>query len=100
FREFWSQYPRQTGEMPARAEFASAIANGALAADIIAGALRYGAYVSGENVQPRYVKEASNWLRDRRWLDKPEPSKPKQPNGRYRRNGGRQSFEEVLYGDE
>ncbi len=86
FDEFWEAYPRRVGLAAAKRNFDRAIKSGADPSEIIAGAARYAATVSGK--EPRFIKHPQGWLTDGRWADEAQPSIPQQSEA----TNDRQSF--------
>lgn len=77
FDRFWSSYPRHVGKAEARKAFIKAIADGAGAAEITLGAMRYAAERDREQDPVRRVKYTAHpatWLNKKRWEDEPEPA--------------------------
>lgn len=72
FEEFWLQYPRKVAKEAAGKAYARARSGGATAADILNGALRYGAERQGQD--PKYTKHPATWLTGRCWDDEALPS--------------------------
>jgi hypothetical protein len=75
FAGFWSVYPRHEGRESAWAAWLFVSPTMAHAAEIVAAA---NAYAASDGVQrsldrgePQYIKLASNWLRECRWIDAP-----------------------------
>jgi hypothetical protein len=74
FKEFWTVYPKKTGEAAAKREYAKALKAGTTADEINAGARRYAAdpeRIEQSREGDRFTKNPNNWLKDRRWTDKP-----------------------------
>ena len=69
FADFWKIYPKKINEKQSREAWATAVAGGATAEEIIEGAERYAKWVVAERKSAKYVSFAVNWLRDRRWTD-------------------------------
>jgi hypothetical protein len=74
FARFWSVYPRRVNQDDARTAFARAIADGADAEEVIAGAQVYAAVrqaqVSGGD-HPKFTVYPASWLKKRKWTDPP-----------------------------
>jgi hypothetical protein len=75
FDEFWAVYPRHVDKANARRAWAKATKT-VDPQTIIDGAIRYGAYVTAERTEPKYVKHPSSWLNAERWGDELVASKP------------------------
>lgn len=73
FEKFWSSYPsRKPHSNPrnsAESAFREAIKKGDNPEDIILGAKNYAAQVVQASIDPKFVSQARNWLRERRWED-------------------------------
>ena len=65
FEEFWRIYPRHEDKKKAFKVWQTALKNGAIADEIIAGAARYAKYRAGEPEQ--YTKHPSTWLNGDCW---------------------------------
>ncbi len=70
FEAFWRQYPRRTGEAPARAAYRKARRK-VDAATILAAAMTYAGGVQVQGREEQWIKEAKNWLSEERWKDPP-----------------------------
>lgn len=75
FGAFWTQYPKKDDPKAARRAYQRARREGASAADILAGCVRYAAeraaVVSERPEQARFTKSAARWLDAGAWLNEP-----------------------------
>jgi hypothetical protein len=73
FETFWQAYPSRHPHTNPRNEagkaFAAAIKAGADPAAIIRGARGYAAHAAEHISEPRYIKQAASWLRQKLWED-------------------------------
>jgi hypothetical protein len=70
FDIWWTNYPKKVGELAARKVYARIIKKRqATHAGLLAGAIRYAAEQAGN--EPKYIKEAKNWLSGEHWKDEP-----------------------------
>jgi hypothetical protein len=72
FEEWWRHYPKKVGKDAARKAYSQATRNGATAAALLQGAMRYAAERDGKD--PHYTKHPSGWLNAGRWKDEPTAS--------------------------
>jgi hypothetical protein len=83
FEEFWEAYPsRGTHENPkdpACEKFAAAVRRGVDPTDIIRGAQNYQTCIRMNATDPRYVKQAVNWLNQKCWGDHQQPPEAPKP---------------------
>jgi hypothetical protein len=74
FARFWEIYPRKVEQDDARAAFDKAIADGADAESVIAGAACYAALRAAQirdGDDPKWTPYPAKWLRKRKWADPP-----------------------------
>lgn len=69
WNQFWNNYPQKLDKARAYDAFCAAIAAGADAQVLCAGAAAYAAYCRIHSVEPRSIKYAQGWLNDDRWTD-------------------------------
>lgn len=74
FAEFFAIYPLSANEAKAKTQWDRAIKDGADPDVVINGAKRYAAEREGQD--ETYTAFASNWLKDKRWNDKPRQQRP------------------------
>ena len=76
FDRFWdaypSRHPHSNPKKPALSTFGAAINQGTDPEIIIRGARHFAAHIAAEDIDPRYVKQAANWLKDGLWVDHQE----------------------------
>ena len=73
FEEFWAAYPRAKDRDGTKAAFLEAVAAGADAQAIVAGAKAYADENRGNSKQ--YIAYPANWLKAERWRDhEPKPT--------------------------
>ena len=89
FEEFWNQYPHRGGAKKGKSlslsKYIAALKAGATEDEIIRGAMRYGL---DRQVVDGFVKNPSNWLRDKGWKDEIEPRNTTGPNSSQGGAGG------------
>lgn len=93
FEDFYTAYPRHVGRGAAEKAWMRALREGASAAEIVAGAQRFAAWVEG--APKRFIPYPATWLNAQRWLDEeapdpkvelpPEPSRTELKDGMRRR---------------
>lgn len=70
FEEFYRQFPRHVGKDAARRTYERVIKTGkATHAELLQGAMRYGAERAGED--PKWTKHPATWLNGGHWADEP-----------------------------
>lgn len=69
FADVWTEYPRKTGEEPARREWARLSPDADTAREIIAAVRLQALTPQWQREGGRYVPELQHWLRDARWRD-------------------------------
>tara|TARA_B100000315_G_scaffold228300_1_gene236895 strand:+ start:237 stop:926 length:690 start_codon:yes stop_codon:yes gene_type:complete len=71
FEKFWQKYPSRkphsNPKKPALKKFTAAVKNGTEPEAIILGAENYAKYVQQENIEPKYVKQATTFLNQNCW---------------------------------
>ena len=78
FDDFWAVFPRKQGKGKAKEAFMKAVKDGAVAAEVLAGAIRY---ASDPNLpDPQFVPLPATWLNQERWEDGPLPMNRKLTN--------------------
>lgn len=78
FEDFWHAYPKKEGRKPAIKAYQDSISAGVSPDTLAAKAAQYA--VAKANIDPQYLKMPANWLKDRCWLEDPQPPKAKTPN--------------------
>jgi hypothetical protein len=78
FARFWRAYPKKVRQLEAEEEFARAVAKGVDPRLLVDKAAQYARSVEHLAEQPRWIKLPENWLKDRRWLDDPQPHAPRE----------------------
>jgi hypothetical protein len=77
FAEFWGCYPKKEGLTAAQKAYAAALATGVTADVLIAKARQYA--VAKAHHDPKWIKMTATWLKERCWLEDPQPPAPKKP---------------------
>ncbi len=78
FDDFWAVFPRKQGKGKAKEAFMKAVKDGAVPAEVLAGAIRY---ASDPNLpDPQFIPLPATWLNQERWEDGPLPMNRKLTN--------------------
>jgi hypothetical protein len=72
FERFWKAYPKQERKREALVEYNATLATGIVTPQRLIDAARQYAKAK-RGAEPRHVKFPDNWLREKRWLDSPQP---------------------------
>jgi Helix-turn-helix domain len=93
FEAFWSCYPKKERRQQALMAYGRALAVPGVTPELLAAkAMQYG-LAKSHLLDPKWIKNPDNWLRDQCWLEDPQPPRPKpattHAHNTARRNGGR-----------
>lgn len=69
FEEAWALYPKKEGKKRARDAYIKARKSGTLHAEVMDGINRYLAYIRGEKIEQRFIKQGATWFYQNCWLD-------------------------------
>ena len=95
FEEIWKKYPKKQGKSKAEEAYAKARKGGVTREIIEAGLDRYVSYVTGNNVDDRYIKNGSTWFNQACWNDEYKTYQ-KSPKNSFRNMSGRDwNFDEL-----
>jgi hypothetical protein len=75
FTEFWTVYPKQEGLLAAQSEYKRQLAKGVSPGLLVDAAKRYA--LAKADVDPRWLKFPVTWLREQKYLESPQPPKPR-----------------------